>query len=260
MRIGIIGLGRIGSFIYEEINKNKELPIEIAFVHDIDQEKLKALPEDVVLEKMEEFERKSPDLVLESSHPDVVKKWGEFILSKCNFMIMSVTAMADQDLEKRLLDTCNRYNSSLFIPHGALVGLDGIIDGKDIWEEVTITMHKNPKNLDFSASNIDPLTIKEKRVIYDGPVRGVCSQFPRNVNSHATLALAGIGMDKTRSVLIADPSLDESIIEIMAKSGGTMIEIKRRNPIKGVTGKLTLLSVFSTLLRVTNIGSGIHII
>jgi len=57
-------------------------------------------------------------------------------------------------------------------------------------------------------------------------------------------------MDKARSVLVSDPGLDESVIEIDAKGGGTSIHNERRNPIKGVTGKLTILSVLQSIKNV----------
>ena len=62
--------------------------------------------------------------------------------------------------------------------------------------------------------------------------------------------MATLGMDQTRSILVSDPSLDESVIEIDATGGGTSIHIERRNPIKGVTGKLTILSVVQSLKNI----------
>ena len=34
-RIGLIGFGQIGSFLYREISKHPEYGLEIAFVHDV---------------------------------------------------------------------------------------------------------------------------------------------------------------------------------------------------------------------------------
>jgi len=65
---------------------------------------------------------------------------------------------------------------------------------KEGWEKVTITMKKSPKNINFSdAKQWDPEKIDKVTVLYDGPTRGICPLYPKNVNSHATLALAGIG-------------------------------------------------------------------
>jgi len=201
------------------------------------------------------------DLVAEVAHPDAVKLYGPLVLEKTDFFMLSVTAMADPALEQRLNELCVKYGRKLFIAHGATIGLDGIRDGKEGWEKVSITMKKNPRNLNFSCSKQwDPEKIDREIVLYDGPTRGICPLYPKNVNSHATLALAGIGLDRTRSVLIADPRLDGSIIEIEAEGAGNRIHIVRSNPIKGVTGKLTLLSVLESLRRVQGSGPGLQIL
>jgi aspartate dehydrogenase len=259
-KIGIIGFGQIGSSLHREITQNPEMGFEVAFVYEIDNKLTEALPKEIVIQNMEDFPRKNPDLVVEAAHPDVVRQFGEFILSKTDFMIMSVTSMSDPDLQEKLKKTCLKYGTQLCIPHGATIGLDGLLDGRDIWEEVTITMRKNPKNLDFRwAAGTKPEEITQETVLYDGPTRGICSLYPRNVNSHATLALAVLGFDRTRSILIANPKLEEAIIEIDARGAGTEIHIKKGNPIKGVTGKLTILSVLETVKKILRDKQGIQI-
>jgi len=46
------------------------------------------------------------------------------------------------------------------------------------------------------------------------------------------------------------PALDLSVIEIDAVGAGTRIHIERSNPIKGVTGKLTILSVMESIKNI----------
>jgi aspartate dehydrogenase len=260
-RIGIIGFGQIGSFLYQEITGHPEYGLEIAFVHEAIKERVEKLPGDMVLERMEDFGKRTVDLVAEVAHPDAVRTYGPLILEKTDFFMLSVTAMADPALEQKLKEAYERHGRKLFIAHGATIGLDGIQDGKESWEKITITMKKSPKNLVFSnATQWDPEKIDKVTVLYDGPTRGICPLFPKNVNSHATLALAGIGLDRTRSVLIADPKLNESIIEIEAEGAGNRIHIVRSNPIKGVSGKLTLQSVLESLRKVQPPGPGLQIL
>jgi len=72
--------------------------------------------------------------------------------------------------------------------------------------------------------------------------------------------LVKVGLDRTRSILIADPRLEESIIEIEAEGGGNRIHIVRSNPIEGVTGKLTLQSVLESLRKTQELGAGLQIL
>jgi aspartate dehydrogenase len=113
-----------------------------------------------------------------------------------------------------------------------------------------MVMKKSPKNLDFSvAPQFKAADITKPTVLYDGPTRAVCPLFPRNVNSHATVALAGIGFDRTRSVLVADPSLQVSVIEITVQGKGVAMKIERSNPLKGVSGVFTLYSTIAAITR-----------
>ena len=96
-------------------------------------------------------------------------------------------------------------------------------------------------------------------MLYDGPTRAVCPPFPRNVNSHATVALAGLGFDRTHSVLIAKPLLDVSVIQITARGRGVAMKIERSNPLKGVSGVFTLNSTLAAITRAKGSGSAMQI-
>jgi len=259
-RIGLIGLGYIGRHIYEQITSRPELGLEIAFVHELAAERLAGLPADVVLNDISAFASRQPDLVIEMAHPGVTRQFGELFLQETDYMPLSMTAFADEGLERRLLDAARSNGTCLFIPHGAVVGLENIFEGRELWEEVSMVMRKNPKNLDFSAApELKAKEITKPTVLYDGPTRAVCPRFPRNVNSHATVALAGIGFDRTRSVLIADPSLDVSVIEITARGKGVAMKIERSNPLKGVSGVFTLNSTLAAICRAKGPGGAMQI-
>jgi aspartate dehydrogenase len=65
-----------------------------------------------------------------------------------------------------------------------------------------------------------PTEITKATVLYDGPTRGVCPLFPRNVSSHRTVALAGIGFDRVGSVLVTGPVLEVAVMELTAPGKG----------------------------------------
>jgi aspartate dehydrogenase len=256
--IGIIGYGRIGSYVCEQITTRPELGLEIAFVHDLDKDLLAGLPQEVVLEGLEDFASRKPDMVCEFAHPKVSGKYGRMFLEETDYFLLSVTALADAELENTLRETAKNSGTRLYIPHGGVMGLDSIIEGRDSWEEVKFVMKKNPKNLDFTWSGIDPSSITECTTVYEGPTRGICPKFPRNVNTHATVAVGGIGFDRTVSILIADPELNAAILEIYAHGGGVDLELKRTGIIKGVTGVATLRSVMNSLASTVLGGPGVH--
>jgi aspartate dehydrogenase len=131
----------------------------------------------------------------------------------------------------------------LYIPHGAILGLDGIYDGRSVIEEVTITTTKNPKNLGLK----EPAS----GVLYDGPTRGACDAFPRNVNVHAAVAVVGLGFDRTRSVVVADPNTTQMTHEIHVKGPGLEWNIRiSSKPVGAVTGSYTPESAAMTVRRI----------
>jgi aspartate dehydrogenase len=259
-RIGLIGLGHVGRYVYAQITSRPELGLEVAFVHERAAERLAGVPTEIVLPDIAAFPSRRPDLVVEMAHPSVTRQCGEMFLRETDYMPLSMTAFAEEVLQQRLLETARRSGTHLFIPHGAVVGLENIFEGRDLWEEVTMVMKKNPKNLDFSAApQFENAEITRPTVLYDGPTRGICPLFPRNVNSHATVALAGIGFDRTRSVLVADPALEVSVIELTAGGKGVAMKIERSNPLKGVSGVFTLHSTLGAITRAKGTGGSMQI-
>jgi hypothetical protein len=60
-------------------------------------------------------------------------------------------------------------------------------------------------------------------------------------------------------VLIADPSLDVSVIELTAKGKGVAMKIERSNPLKGVSGVFTLNATLAAVCRAKGPGGAMQI-
>lgn len=246
-RIGLIGFGYIGETVYRRIARSTDL--DVAFVHARDPRKLVDVPWSDVIEDLEDFATREPDLIVEMAHPDITRQYGEAFLRKTSYMMLSVTALGDAALEERLRATAAEAGTTIYLPHGALVGCDSLFEWREHWAEVTITFRKHPRNIDFAESGIDPATITAETVVYDGPVRGIARLFPRNVNTMATCALATVGLDRCRGVLVADPALDVAIAEVVAIGrDGSRLETIKRQPAIGVSGTEMLESQYHSIL------------
>lgn len=241
-QIGIVGCGTIGSHIAKRTLENNVANIN--FVCDVNLDNAqKIAPEASTFSDLSQVSERNVDLVIEAANADVMREIAIDVLSKRNFMPFTMTALADDEFRHQVKKTCKESGTRLFIPHGGILGLDGVFDGRKVIEELTVTTTKHPKNF-----SLDPAT---QGTIYEGPARGACEKYPRNVNVHAAFALMGIGFDKTRSIVIADPETNRNTINIQVKGQGlewnlTIVSI----PVGLVTGAYTPESAASTVGRV----------
>jgi aspartate dehydrogenase len=212
------------------------------------------VPDPLRLREVAEIDRFSPDVVVEMAHPDYSHRWGERILQCCEYLPLSVTALADDALRERLCAQAQRHGHTLAIPHGALMGLDTLREWRHAWEEVTITFIKHRDNIDFSASGIDPAKVQPGTVVYDGPVRGIATRFPRNVNTMVTCALATVGLDRCRARLLTSESPNIAIADVLARGrDGSHLHMRKEQPAIGVSGTEMFESQFASILRVARV-------
>lgn len=240
MRVGIVGHGAIGSYLVNEILKTPSL--SLAFVYDIDKTKTKSIPKRLVLEKIENFYKKKPDLVVEAASQQAAKQLAPLILKHSDLLILSVGAFADKAFEKKTRTLCKKHK--ILIPSGAIAGLDAIAGVKDKLKTVTLTSTKNPKSLGRKD--------KRRTLIFSGTAREACKKLPMNINVSATLSLAGIGFDKTKVKVYSDPAVKRNTHEIVAEGSFGDILITTSNlptPENPKTSALASISAFDTIKR-----------
>jgi aspartate dehydrogenase len=252
-RIGVIGYGTLGKYLTYKINTTDDMKLE--FVYDIDRSKMDSLDKSLILTSPEEIRNQSVDLIVEVASAEWVKNYGSFVLEFTNLLTFSVTAFAQKGLQEKLDEIAMKNKTKYYISHGAVLGLDGILDGRDLMEKIHITTIKPPEKLGIKER------IPEKKVLYEGPSRRACELYPRNVNVHASLALHGIGFDSTTSKIIADPDTEtmRHIIHVTGKGIDCKIDIKSR-PIGDVTGSYTPESLFQTVRRLNSEKYGMNFI
>ncbi len=221
MKIGLVGCGNIATDICAAV-RDKGWPATIAALTDIDVAKATALKQQFQLNAtigpLEETAA-SVDFMVEcavgSVVPDVL---AAAMRHHVDCLIMSIGGLMEHP---ELLDQARRNEVQVRIPSGAVCGVDGIRAAMQAGlDEVVLTTRKPPRGLRgapyLASRGIDVEQLVEPTVIFDGTARDAVKAFPANVNVAAALSLAGIGPDRTRVRIVADPTATVNTHEIHA--------------------------------------------
>ena len=208
-KIGIIGLGTIGSYLKERIESSDKF--ELAFILDVDKTK-------ATVSSLDKTNLSKIDLVVECASAEAVKEYAAKVLEKTDLMILSSSALAEKNLEEKISVARKKFGTKLFIPSGAIIGLDGIVAVKEQLESVELVTRKNPKG--FGRND------KKETVLFEGNARKAAMLYPKNVNVAATLALNGIGFEKTKAKIISDPKCTANTHTVTAKGKFGAFHIK----------------------------------
>ena len=247
MRIGFLGYGKIGKAVAAHVIERGD---EVAFVQDPFVTEAGNAP---VVSQTDEALLADTDLVVECAMASALKESFDAIIEHCDLLCFSLTAFADEAFLAHATAAAAEFGHTIYVPHGAILGLDGIADGSRIIESVSITTTKSPKSL-----GLNPADYTGPTVVFDGSTREACGAFPRNVNVHAAVALAGIGFDKTCSRIVADPSVSTNAHVIAVKGEGIEFELHISSfTTGGVTGIYTPLSACGSIDRVLGGAAGL---
>ncbi|MGC9517632.1 MAG: aspartate dehydrogenase [Methanomicrobiales archaeon] len=207
MKVGIVGCGAIANIITNFAIEDK-LGVELKFFYDKDIERaenLATLVDGTAVFDIEDMLDKV-DIIIEAASPEAVEKVVPPILDKGkNVIIMSVGALMDFELKDRLETLAIKNNAKIYIPSGAIVGLDGIKAasiGKI--KKVTLVTRKPPRSLGISTD--------EKQVLFEGTASEAVKKFPVNINVAAALSIA-CDMDIDVKIVV-DPSVDRNVHEV----------------------------------------------
>lgn len=172
------------------------------------------------------------------------------------FMPLSVGALLEH---MDLIDKARATGAVIFVPTGALLGLDAV---KAVAEgsvtSITLVTRKPPDGLrgapHLVSNNIVIDDLQAPKQVFSGTARDAARAFPANVNVAAALALAGIGADRTTVEVWADPTVTRNThtINVDADASSFTLTIQNVPSETPATGKITALSVIAALRRFTS--------
>jgi aspartate dehydrogenase len=152
----------------------------------------------------------------------------------------------------RLEAAARAANRCVLVPSGAIGGLDAVraarLAGLD---SVELRTTKAPRTLTGApgivAAGIDLDAITEPTVVFEGRALDAVLAFPANLNVVAALSLAGLGPERTRVVLVADPAETRNVHEIRASGAFGELTLRFSNLPSTENPKTSALAPFAAL-------------
>ena len=257
--IGLMGCGTIGTPLAMAIDSGRVANASLSGLFDIVDEnardlktKLKSTPQ--VYHNFDRLVDSTADIIIEAASQQAVKNFAKRIIeSGKDLMVMSVGALADTLFLAELLQLTpiRKGHSKIYVPSGAIAGIDAIRSVRHIADSISLTTKKSPKALAgapfFTARNVSLDNITKVTEIYEGPAVEAVKLFPANVNVAAVLSLAGIGVEKTMVRILADPEATTNQHEIVATGSFGEIKISVNNVTAPGNPKTSFLAVLSAI-------------
>jgi aspartate dehydrogenase len=173
------------------------------------------------------------------------------------FMPLSVGTLLNH---MHLIERAKVTGARIVVPTGALVGLDAVrAVAEGVIESVQITTRKPPAGLAGApllvAKGLSVANLTAPLLVFEGSAREAIAGFPANVNVAVALALAGIGPDRTRVAIWADPGVTRNThtIEVVSDTSNFTMTIAGLPSLETpATGRVVPLSVIAALRRLTS--------
>ncbi|MDP8916212.1 MAG: aspartate dehydrogenase [Pseudomonadota bacterium] len=193
------------------------------------------------------------DVVVECLPPAVFRTIAEPAIDRGRILMpLSVGQLLDS---WDLVDRAAQSGGRIIVPTGALLGLDAVrAAAEGTIRSVTMVTRKPPNGLAgapyLQERAIELSGLTEPLKVFEGTAREAARGFPANLNVAVALSLAGIGPDRTRLEIWADPTVQRNMhrIEVDADSARFSMAIENvpsyENP---RTGRITALSTLAAL-------------
>jgi aspartate dehydrogenase len=256
VRVGIVGCGAIGSAIARAVDAAQVPGAALAAVCDSQPERATALAESL------------------ASHPAACDLAG--LIEACDIVVEAASAAALPEIARPALEAgrtvlamsvgallgspdlmalARERGARLLAPSGAIAGLDAVKAAAAAGvESVTLTTRKPPAGLAGApylvAHGVDLSKIAEATTVFEGPAAEAVKGFPANVNVAAALSLAGIGPERTRVRIVADPAATANSHEIEVRGEFGCLTARTENrpsPDNPKTSYLAALSAIAAL-------------
>lgn len=267
MRLVFLGFGTIARIIHAELARKRLAGLEVLGcldpalaaegARDLAGKGLRVFPD------LEGLIEAKPDLVVEAASQQAAREAVPRLLAQgLDVLSMSVGAYLDPEVMARIR---REGRGTLYISSGALPGVD-VLKAAAVRgiTSASLTTRKHPRSLagapGLAKIDFDPASLAEARPVFEGTAREAVALFPANVNIAATLSLAGIGPERTRVTIIADPAVTTNMHTIalhgeFGRYTATIECLPSSNPKTSLIAALSAVALLEGMVQPIRIGT-----
>ena len=266
LRVGIAGLGAVGLDVARRLIDGDVpgLVLTAVAVRDADKAR-KALPQigDLVALRTATSLADDCDIVVECLPPALFRDVAIAAIDKGRiFVPLSVAQLLNNG---DLVERAKANGARIIVPTGALLGLDAVrAAAEGTIHSVKMVTRKPPAGLEGAPylleGEISLAGLKTPLKVFDGTARDGARGFPTNVNVAAALSLAGIGPDRTRLEIWADPTVTRNTHTITVDADAmrftmTIENVPSENPRTGKSVAPSTIAALRGLVSELKVGS-----
>jgi aspartate dehydrogenase len=256
IRVAVVGLGAIGRAVVEALDRGMDgLVLTAVSANHPDKHRdflarLSKVPAVLPIEGLADV----ADIVIECAPAALLRSIvAPFVSQGKTAIVLSVGALLEND---DLIATAKQNGGQIVVPTGALIGLDAVTAAAEGQiNSVRMVTRKPVRGLAGAPyiveNKIDIENITAPLKIFDGTAREAAKGVPANLNVAVALSLAGIGPDRTKLEIWADPALTRNThrIEVDSDSASFSMSIENIPSENPKTGRITALSVIAFLRK-----------
>ncbi|QOL81328.1 aspartate dehydrogenase [Pseudooceanicola spongiae] len=260
MHLGLIGYGNIATLLPRILGQQGALPSRIdVLVRPGRADAARAAFGETVVTVHEDtatFIASAPALVVEAAtHMAVKTSVLECLRAGLPVLIVSVGALADATLEAAVRDAAEAGHTQAHLSSGAVGGIDMLAAARlSGITSVAYTSRKPPMAWRGTPAEdlLDLASLTEATTFYQGTARAAATDYPKNANVAATIALAGAGFEATEVRMVADPAVSANIHEFTLRSGALDFTVTLEGKPSPENPKTSLSTVYALARTVLN--------
>ncbi len=255
LRVALIGWGAIAQTSAELLQESAVEIVAVA-VRDAERPRPDRPAGAALITDPQDLASCRPDVVAEAAGRDSVGPWGRASLaSGADFVVSSVSALADSVLLEELRDLATKTHTQLQIQPGALAGVDALAAARSFGiDAVEHRIVKPP--LAWRGTPAETLCalddLDEATIFFQDSAARTATAFPKNANVAMTTALAGIGPAETLITLVADPAATTNRHEISASGNFGQLEVVINNNPLPQNPKTSAMAALSMVRSIDN--------